>query len=89
MNYIDFRRTLYCNNEFHLAKYTYYNKNCMISLFLKYLSSSVLLYSIHYIFHSIKYPTNRQLILLYIGSMLGILPMKTEMLNTIKDLIIL
>ena len=61
----------------------------MISLFLKYLSSSVLLYSIHYIFHSIKYYINRQLILLYIGIMLRILPMKNEMLDTIKILIIL
>ena len=61
----------------------------MISLFLKYLSSSVLLYSIHYIFHYIKYSTNRQLILLYSGIMLGIFPMETEMLNTIKILIIL
>ena len=59
------------------------------SLFLKYISSSVLLYSIHYIFHSIKYSTNRQLILLYSGIMLGIFPMKTEMLNIIKILIIL
>jgi hypothetical protein len=61
----------------------------MISLFLKYISSSVLLYSIHYIFHSIKDSINRQLILLYIGIMLRIFPMKTEMLNTIKILIIL
>jgi hypothetical protein len=59
------------------------------SLFLKYISSSVLLYSIHYIFHSIKYSINRQLILLYSGIMLGIFPMKTEMLNIIKILIIL
>ena len=59
------------------------------SLFLKYISSSVLLYSIHYIFHSIKYSINRQLILLYIGIMLGIFPMKIEMLNIIKILIIL
>ena len=61
----------------------------MISLFLKYISSSVLLYSIDYIFHSIKYSINRQLILLFIGIMLRILPMKTEMLDTIKILIIL
>lgn len=60
--------------------------NC---LFLKYISSSVLLYSIHYIFHSIKYSINRQLILLYSGIMLGIFPMKTKMLNIIKILIIL
>lgn len=59
------------------------------SLFLKYISSSVLLYSIHYIFHSIKYSINRQLILLYSGIMLGIFPMKTKMLNIIKILIIL
>lgn len=59
------------------------------SLFLKYKSSSVLLYSIHYIFHSIKYSINRQLILLYSGIMLGIFPMKTKMLNIIKILIIL
>ena len=55
----------------------------MISLFLKYISSSVLLYSIHYILHSIKYSINRQLILLYIGIMLRILPIKTEILDTI------
>lgn len=59
------------------------------SLFLKFISSSVLLYSIHYIFHSIKYSINRQLILLYSGIMLGIFPMKTKMLNIIKILIIL
>ena len=77
------RRTLYCNNEFHLAQYTDYNKNCKISLFLKYISNSVLLYSIHYIFHSVKCYINRQLIILFIGNMLRILPMKTEMLDTI------
>jgi hypothetical protein len=70
-------------NEFHLAKYTDYNKNCKISLFLKYISNSVLLYSIHYIFHSVKCYINRQLIILFIGNMLRILPMKTEMLDTI------